>query len=392
MEVDSRIKAWLNSDASGGVGLIVAAALAMLLANCAFSQQSYFQLLHQPVDVHFGALNLHSSPLHAINDALMALFFLAVGLEIKRELVTGALAKRQQAIFPLIAALGGMFMPGVIFMLFNGADDAVRSGWAIPTATDIAFAIGILALLGSRVPPALKTFLLALAIIDDLGAIVIIALFYTSTLSLMWLGMAALAVVALLLMNRLNVRHGWPYLLIGLLLWAAIAQSGIHATLAGVITGLLIPLQQQNGDSPAMRLEHGLQPWVRWCILPLFAFANAGISLQGIALGDVLSPLPLGIIAGLLIGKPAGITLFCWLAVKLRLAVLPERTTLGDIAATGVLCGLGFTMSIFIASLAYSGSDARLIVLAKLGILLGSLLSAVSGYLILRRRLTVRAA
>ncbi len=384
------LKKLLHNDATSGVVLILAAGLAMFLANYASTQQGYQNLLAVPVEFRFGALDISKNLLMWINDALMAVFFLLVGLEVKREMVMGALAKREQAVFPLIAALGGMLMPGLLFLAFNGADAATRSGWAIPTATDIAFALGILALLGSRVPPALKIFLMALAIIDDLGAIVIIALFYTSELSMTALGVAALAIVVLAAMNLLNIRNTGLYLLVGLVLWTAVLKSGVHATLAGVVVGFLILLKKQEGHSPAIHLEHVLHPWVRWLILPLFAFANAGVSLDGIQAGDIFSLLPLGIMAGLLFGKPLGITLFCWLAVKSKLATLPKNTTLTDIAAVGVLCGIGFTMSIFIASLAYGESNPQLTTLAKLGILLGSVLSAIAGYLILRRRLARR--
>ena len=387
-----KLKKWLQNDATSGIVLILAAALAMFLANYAGTQQAYQNLLAIPVEFRFGSLDISKNLLLWINDALMAIFFLMVGLEVKREMVMGALAKREQAIFPLIAALGGMLVPGLLFLAFNGADAATRSGWAIPTATDIAFALGILALLGSRVPPALKIFLMALAIIDDLGAIVVIALFYTSDLSIAALGVAAGAIVVLAAMNLLNVRNTGLYLLVGMVLWTAVLKSGVHATLAGVVVGFLIPLKKQEGHSPAIHLEHALHPWVRWLILPLFAFANAGVSLEGIHAGDIFSLLPLGIIVGLLIGKPVGITLFCWLAVKLRLATLPENTRLADIAAVGVLCGIGFTMSIFIASLAYGESNPQLITLAKLGILMGSILSAVAGYVILGRRLARRTA
>ena len=387
-----RLKKILNSDATGGVVLILAAALAMLLANNSATQQGYRDLLAIPVQFRFGDLDINKDLLLWINDALMALFFLMVGLEVKRELVMGALAKRDQAIFPLIAALGGMVAPAILFLLFNGADAETRSGWAIPTATDIAFALGILALLGSRVPPALKIFLMALAIIDDLGAIVIIALFYTHDLSIASLGVAAVAIGVLALMNLLNIRNTGLYLLVGVVLWTAVLKSGVHATLAGVVVGFLIPLAKKEGHSPAIHLEHALHPWVRWLILPLFAFANAGVSLDGVSFDSLFSLLPLGIIAGLLLGKPLGITLFCWLAVKTGIARLPENTHIRDIAAVGVLCGIGFTMSIFIASLAYGDTNAELITLAKLGILMGSILSALLGYLILWRRLAKRPA
>ncbi|MEG3126270.1 Na+/H+ antiporter NhaA [Pantoea cypripedii] len=387
-----RLKKLLNSDASSGVVLIIAAAIAMLLANNTNTHQGYLDLLNIPVEFRFGALDISKNLLLWINDALMAVFFLMVGLEVKREMVMGALARRDQAVFPLIAALGGMVVPGLVFLLFNVGDAATRSGWAIPTATDIAFALGILALLGSRVPPALKIFLMALAIIDDLGAIVIIALFYTSDLSLLSLGVAAGAIVVLGIMNLLNVRNTGLYLLVGLVLWTAVLKSGVHATLAGVVVGFLIPLKKKDGHSPAIHLEHALHPWVRWLILPLFAFANAGVSLAGVTPGSLFSLLPLGIMLGLFVGKPLGITLFCWLSVKTGVAKLPDNTSLRDIAAVGVLCGIGFTMSIFIASLAYGEADPQLITLAKLGILLGSVISAIVGYFLLWRRLPRQVA
>ncbi|MBP2169699.1 NhaA family Na+:H+ antiporter [Erwinia toletana] len=381
------IRRLLNNEATSGVVLILAAALAMILANNTATQQGYLALLATPVEFRFGALDVSKNLLLWINDALMALFFLMIGLEVKRELMVGALASRDRAIFPLIAALGGMVAPGLLFLAFNGGDEVTRSGWAIPTATDIAFALGILALLGSRVPPALKIFLMALAIIDDLGAIIIIALFYTSELSMVALGVAAAAIALLALLNMANVRSTSLYLLIGIVLWVAVLKSGVHATLAGVIVGFFIPLAKKEGHSPAEELEHGLHPWVSWLILPLFAFANAGVVLDGISAGDMFSLLPLGIMVGLLIGKPLGITLFCWLAVKSGLAKLPQGTSMSNIVAVGVLCGIGFTMSIFIATLAYGDIDPALITLAKLGILIGSIASAVVGYLLLRVKL-----
>jgi len=381
------LKSFIESDASNGVMLIVAAVAAMILANTAATAQGYQALLNEPVQIRFGALDISKNLLLWINDALMALFFLVIGLEVKRELMVGELASRDKAIFPVIAAIGGMALPALIFLLFNHGDEIARNGWAIPTATDIAFALGVLALLGSRVPVALKVFLMALAIIDDLGAIVIIALFYTSDLSVLSLCVAAGAIVVLALLNRFNVRRISVYILVGIVLWTAVLKSGVHATLAGVIVGFFVPLEKKEGHSPAEHLAHGLMPWVNWMILPLFAFANAGISLAGITLSDVLSPEPSGIILGLLIGKPLGITLFCWLAVKLRLAVLPNGTTIRDIMAIGVLCGIGFTMSIFISSLAFDAAHEQLVTFSKLGILTGSLLSAVIGYTLLRIKL-----
>lgn len=380
------LQRFFSSDAAGGVVLIFAAALAMLLANLDSTAGIYQGFLATPVEIRIGALDINKNMLLWINDALMAIFFLLIGLEVKREMVQGSLASRQQAAFPVIAALGGMVVPALLYLAFNYQDPVTRQGWAIPAATDIAFALGVLALLGSRVPPALKVFLMALAIIDDLGAIIIIALFYTHELSMMSLGIAAVAIAILALLNLLNVRRTGIYILVGVVLWTAVLKSGVHATLAGVIIGFFIPLKEQNGRSPARSLEHVLHPWVSWLILPLFAFANAGVSLDGVTLGGLGAVLPLGIIVGLFIGKPLGITLFCALAVRLRLASLPVGTHIKEIMAVGVLCGIGFTMSIFIASLAFADVEPVLVSWAKLGILSGSILAAVVGYALLRVR------
>ncbi|MEW5289626.1 Na+/H+ antiporter NhaA [Erwinia papayae] len=381
------LKRILKNEATGGVVLIIAAMVAMFLANSAATQQTYQAILNMPVEFRFGSLDISKDLLLWINDALMALFFLMIGLEVKHELISGSLASRERAMFPLIAAVGGMIAPGAIFALLNHSDPLAVHGWAIPTATDIAFALGILALLGSRVPPALKMFLMALAVIDDLGAILIIAFFYTQHLSMLALTVAAGAVLVLALLNRFGVRSITVYMLVGLVLWVAVLKSGVHATLAGVIVGFFIPLEKQNGHSPAIHLAHSLAPWVSWVILPLFAFANAGVSLTGVSLSGLASAVPSGIILGLFIGKPLGITLICWLAVKLRIAALPESTRMRDIAAIGVLCGIGFTMSIFIASLAFDAAHLEMVRLAKLGILTGSVVSAVVGYTLLRIKL-----
>jgi NhaA family Na+:H+ antiporter len=380
------LQRFFSNEASGGIILIIAAALAMLLANMGSTSGLYHSFLETPVQLKVGALEINKNMLLWINDALMAVFFLLIGLEVKRELIVGSLASRRQAIFPVIAALGGMVVPALVYLAFNVQDPITREGWAIPAATDIAFALGVLALLGSRVPASLKIFLMALAIIDDLGAIVIIALFYTSDLSLLSLGVAAAAIAALAILNLTGVRRTGNYILVGVILWTAVLKSGVHATLAGVIVGFFIPLKEQNGKSPAVQLEHVLHPWVAYLILPLFAFANAGVSLQGVTIEGLTSLLPLGIIAGLFIGKPLGISLFCWLALKMKWATLPADTTFKQIMAVGVLCGIGFTMSIFIASLAFGDVDPALINWAKLGILIGSVLSAVVGYGLLRMR------
>ncbi|MFP2422340.1 Na+/H+ antiporter NhaA [Pseudescherichia vulneris] len=380
------LQRFFSNEASGGIILIIAAALAMLLANMGSTSGLYHSFLETPVQLKVGALEINKNMLLWINDALMAVFFLLIGLEVKRELIVGSLASRRQAIFPVIAALGGMVVPALVYLAFNFHDPITREGWAIPAATDIAFALGVLALLGSRVPASLKIFLMALAIIDDLGAIVIIALFYTSDLSLLSLGVAAAAIAVLAFLNLTGVRRTGIYILVGVILWTAVLKSGVHATLAGVVVGFFIPLKEQKGKSPAVQLEHVLHPWVAYLILPLFAFANAGVSLQGVTLEGLTSLLPLGIMAGLFIGKPLGISVFCWLALKMKWATLPAGTTWKQIMAVGVLCGIGFTMSIFIASLAFGNVDPALINWAKLGILIGSVLSAVVGYTLLRMR------
>ncbi|MEQ9905624.1 Na+/H+ antiporter NhaA [Pectobacterium aroidearum] len=384
------IRRFIQLDAAAGVMLMMATVLALTFANWSVTAAGYQQFLMMPVEMRFGALEINKNLLLWINDGLMAIFFLLIGLEVKRELVEGSLASRQQAMLPLAAAVGGMIFPALLFLLFNANDEVTRAGWAIPAATDIAFAIGVLTLLGKRVPAGLKVFLLALAIIDDLGAILIIALFYTQQIFWPALGGAVLAIAALVYLNRQQVRKTSAYLLMGIALWVCILKCGVHATLAGVIVGFFIPLRTSDGEpSPATTLEHGLQTWVAFLIIPLFAFANAGIVLQGIVLEKLFSPLSMGIAAGLLIGKPLGITLFSWLTIRLGYARLPAGVGFSQIVAVSVLCGIGFTMSIFITLLAFSGGDAELITYAKLGILLASGLAALLGYLALRGVLPV---
>ncbi|WP_409158507.1 Na+/H+ antiporter NhaA [Pectobacterium sp. B2J-2] len=385
------IRRFIGLDAAAGVMLIAATVLAMLAANWSVTAAGYQQFLMMPVEMRFGALEINKNLLLWINDGLMAIFFLLIGLEVKRELVEGSLASRQQAMLPLAAAVGGMIFPALIFLFFNANDEVTRAGWAIPAATDIAFAIGVLTLLGKRVPAGLKVFLLALAIIDDLGAILIIALFYTQQVFWLALGGAVLAVAVLAYMNRQQVRKTSAYLLVGIVLWVCILKCGVHATLAGVIVGFFIPLRTSGaGDSPAITLEHGLQTWVAFLIIPLFAFANAGIVLQGVELEKLFSPLSLGIAVGLLVGKPLGITLLSWLTVKLGYARLPFGVNFRHIGAVSVLCGIGFTMSIFITLLAFSQADAEFITYAKLGILLASGLAALLGYIALKVTLPVQ--
>ncbi|MBC8944976.1 Na+/H+ antiporter NhaA [Xenorhabdus indica] len=373
------IRQFLKLEAAGGIILIIAAIIALVMANTPF-QSIYHQFLNLPIAVQFAALEINKPFLLWINDGLMAIFFLIVGLEVKRELMEGALASRNKAIFPAIAAVGGMLAPALVYLLFNGNNEITRQGWAIPAATDIAFALGVMALLGKRIPTALKVFLLALAIIDDLGVIIIIALFYTKSVSIVALGLAAAMIGLLAWMNCRGIAKTSAYLVVGVILWVCILKSGVHATLAGVIVGFLIPLRCKKGHSPSEALEHSLHPWVAYLILPLFAFANAGVSLQGVTLNDLTGLLPMGIALGLFIGKPLGIFLFSWLSVKVGVAKLPTGVSLTQIFAVSVLCGIGFTMSIFISGLAFEGLSDTFSTYSRLGILIGSTTAAIIGY------------
>lgn len=377
------IRKFLKLESAGGIILIFAALIAMIIANSPMAD-----LYNDTLHTYVAGLSVS----HWINDGLMAVFFLLIGLEVKRELIEGALNTKEKAIFPAIAAVGGMLAPALVYVTFNFADPMAIKGWAIPAATDIAFALGIMALLGSRVPVTLKVFLLALAIIDDLGVIVIIALFYSSDLSTVALAVAFAATAALFVMNAKNVTKLSWYLIVGAVLWVSVLKSGVHATLAGVVLGFAIPLAGKDGDhsdehSPLKHLEHALHPYVAYLILPLFAFANAGISLEGVSLAGMTSMLPLGIALGLLIGKPLGIFSFSYLAVKAGLAKMPEGINFKHVFAVSVLCGIGFTMSIFISSLAFVGAPEDFSTYSRLGILLGSTVSAVVGYTLLSRTL-----
>lgn len=375
------IKSFFKMESASGIMLVIAAAVAMIIANSSIGH-IYHDVLHTYV---FGM-----SVSHWINDGFMAIFFLLIGLEVKRELMVGALSSKETALFPAIAALGGMVAPALIYLAFNYNDPVAAGGWAIPAATDIAFALGIMALLGSRVPTSLKVFLLALAIIDDLGVIVIIALFYSSDLSTIALAVAFAATAVLIVMNMKNVTKRRWYLLVGFILWVSVLKSGVHATLAGVLIGFSIPLdgkKEANGNegrSPLKSLEHALHPYVNFLILPLFAFANAGISLEGVSLDGLASTVPMGIALGLFIGKPLGVFSFSWVAVKLGIAQLPKGISFKHIYAVSVLCGIGFTMSIFISSLAFVGVSEEFDTYARLGILIGSTSAAIVGYSLLR--------
>ncbi|USD61709.1 Na+/H+ antiporter NhaA [Vibrio sp. SCSIO 43140] len=378
------IRNFFKMESAGGIILVIAAAIAMFIANSPLNE------LYQGV-LHTYVFGLSIS--HWINDGLMAIFFFLIGLEVKRELLEGALKSKETAIFPAIAAVGGMVAPALIYVLFNAGDAEAMSGWAIPAATDIAFALGIMALLGKRVPVALKVFLLALAIIDDLGVIVIIALFYSSDLSTIALTLGFIMTAILFVLNAKKVTSIPVYLAVGAVLWVSVLASGVHATLAGVVLGFAIPLNGKPGEhSPLKHLEHALHPYVAFGILPIFAFANAGISLEGVSMSGLTSMLPLGIAAGLLIGKPLGIFTFSWAAVKMGVAKLPAGVDFKQIFAVSVLCGIGFTMSIFIASLAFTGVSAEFDTYARLGILMGSTTAAVLGYILLNFSLPKEAA
>ena len=377
--MEKAIKNFLSQESAGGILLMVAVVLAMVMANSPLSGL-YQGFLDTEMQIRVGSLDIDKTLIHWINDGLMAIFFMLIGLEVKRELLEGALSSRAQASLPTFAAIGGMAFPAGVYLLFNSGDPLTPVGWAIPSATDIAFALGIMALLGSRVPVALKVFLLALAIIDDLGVVVIIAIFYSTDLSMVSLVVAAVAILGLIGLNRRGVTALGPYGVLGIILWIAVLKSGVHATLAGVIIAFCIPLRAKDGSSPSESLEHSLHPWSTFIILPIFAFANAGVSLAGMSFGDLFSPVPVGIALGLLVGKPLGVLFFSYIAVKLRWAVLPEGMGWRHIAPVAVMCGIGFTMSMFISSLAFVGEGAVHGDFARLGILVGSLLSAVIGY------------
>ena len=373
----------LSHQAAGGVILLLAAVLAMLINNSPL-QWLYDALLETPVTVRIGALVLDKPLLLWINDGLMAIFFFFVGLEIKKELLTGALSSFDRAILPAIGAIGGMVVPALIYASINMGNPAAIRGWAIPSATDIAFAVAVLNLLGPRGPASLKVFLLALAILDDLGAIVIIALFYTLNLSVASLALAAAGCAMLAALNHQGVTRLAPYLLTGLFIWVCVLKSGVHATLAGVVVAVAIPLRSRNPEHPSLleELEESLHPWITFGVLPLFAFANAGVSLAGVSFAKLFEPIPLGIALGLFLGKGIGITSAVWLAVKSGIARLPNGATWPQMRAVAVLGGIGFTMSLFIGMLAFP--EPQYATPLRVGVLAGSLVSAVIGYVLMR--------
>ena len=379
------IQRFLKLESAGGILLLLSAVAAMLLANSPLSEQ-YNNFLNLPVSIQIGHFVIDKTLIHWINDGFMAVFFILVGMEVKKELFEGSLSSYQQAIFPAIAAIGGMIIPAIVYWFIAKQDPSLVNGWAIPMATDIAFALGIMALLSKQVPLPLKIFLLALAIIDDLGAIVVIALFFSHGLSVQALFFSAITIIALVLLNRFKVSALCAYMVVGAILWASVLKSGVHATLAGVIIGFCIPLNGKNGEKPLHDFEHILAPWSSFIILPLFAFANAGVSFEGLDFTMLSSPLLLAIALGLIIGKPVGVFSFSYISVKLGLAKLPNGVNFKQIFAVALLCGIGFTMSMFLASLAFDADAGETInTLSRLGILLGSTISAIIGYFCLKQ-------
>lgn len=380
------IEDFIKKESSAGIILILVTVLALLLKNSPFSGW-YDTFLHIPLEIGVGPFHLEKSLLHWINDGLMTIFFLLIGLEVKREIIEGHLSSLKQAALPGIAAIGGMAIPALIFVLFNQHDPIALKGWAIPTATDIAFALGILSLLGKRVPVSLKVFLMALAIIDDLGAIIIIAIFYTANLSITSLLVALLALVILIIFNRMGVTRKAAYFIVGAVLWISVLKSGVHATLAGVMLAFTIPLNARDKNnqpySPLKQIEHKLHYWVAFFILPLFAFVNAGVDITQIAFVQMAESVPLGIMLGLFIGKQLGVFGFSWIAIRLKWAKLPEGGTWTRFYGVAVLTGIGFTMSLFIDMLAFT-DDSLFQYTDKLAILIGSFVSGIIGYFIIR--------
>jgi NhaA family Na+:H+ antiporter len=382
---DSFLAEFFRLESAGGILLVLAAVLAMVFANSRL-ESIYDLFLSTPVEIQIGKLEIAKPLLLWINDGLMAVFFFLVGLELKRELIEGELADRRNIILPGIGAIGGMAIPAAIYIYFNYNDPIAMKGWAIPAATDIAFALGILSLLGSRVPTSLKIFLTSLAIFDDIGAILIIAFFYTAQISTIALIVVACCVPLLALMNKRDVISKSAYIFVGMIMWVAMLKSGVHATLAGVLLAMFIPISSKKSplESPLKDLEHDLHSLVAFAILPIFAFANAGINLSGVGLEQLSHGVPLGIALGLIVGKQVGIFGLCLIAIKLKLTSLPKGMSWASLYGTSALCGIGFTMSLFIGSLAFEETGVDKLFDERLGIIFGSLVSGAIGYIILR--------
>ena len=387
------ITRFLKLESSGGILLMIAAVIAMILANTPLVFY-YDLLINTPVEIRVGALEIAKPLLLWINDGLMAIFFFLVGLELKRELIEGELSNKRNIILPGAGAIGGMLIPALIYTFFNAGDAIAMKGWAIPAATDIAFALGILSLLGSKVPISIKVFLTSLAIFDDIGAIIIIALFYTAKISVAALAVVAGCVLVLILINKRIIESKSVYILVGVIMWIAMLKSGVHATLAGVILAMFIPMKSKtNADySPLRSMEHDLHSAVAYVILPIFAFANAGINIVGLGAEELFHRVPLGIALGLFFGKQIGIFGLCWFAIKVKATSLPDGMSWGSLYGASALCGVGFTMSLFIGSLAFEETGVNLLFDERLGIILGSVISGIVGYLVLRKSLRSNSA
>ena len=380
--ISKPFKWFFKLEAASGLVLLISAILALIISN-SYLSEIYFETLNKYLFIGINNFGLKLSVLHWINDALMAIFFFFVTLEIKREFLQGELSNIKQALLPIIAAVGGMVVPALFYVFINFGDPETLNGWAIPSATDIAFSLGVLSLLGKRVPLSLKVFLTALAIIDDLGAILIIALFYSGDLNIMYLSLMLIAFIILLIINKFNIKIFFPYLLIGLLLWDFTHNSGIHATIAGVLLAMTIPHRKKEKDfSLLIKIEHAISPYVAFGIMPLFAFANAGVSLEGLSFSSLLNKVPLGIVLGLFVGKQLGVFVFSYISIKLKIAQMPGNSSWYNFYGVGILTGIGFTMSLFVGNLAFI-DNTQYMDGVKIGVLTGSLLSTLAGYFLI---------
>ncbi|GAA5135222.1 Na+/H+ antiporter NhaA [Thalassotalea piscium] len=386
-----RWKRFIKTDASSGIILVVAAALALIMANSYFSY-SYNAFLEFPVSITLGDFAIRKPLVLWVNDGLMALFFFVVSLEIKRELLYGQLSNRDQIVLPFLAAVAGIIFPALIYVAFNYHDAIAMNGWAIPSATDIAFALGIFMLFGKHLPPSLKLFLLSVAIIDDIGAVIIIALFYSQDLAPYSLIVASVGLVLLFIFNRLELENKTPFILVSIVVWAAVLKSGVHATLAGFAVAWFIPIARKESESMSYQVEQGLHPWIIFFVLPLFAFANAGVGLTNVSADKLFTPISIGIIGGLFIGKQLGIFTACFIAIKLKLCRMPKGATWSQLYGVCLLCGVGFTMSLFIGSLAFEEQGLAYQTQVKVGVLVGSLISAVAGTLLIRKSSKLKTA
>ena len=380
--ISKPFKWFFKLEAASGLVLLFSAIFALIISNSTYADL-YFSTLEKYLFIGFNEIGLKLSILHWINDALMAIFFFFVTLEIKREFLQGELSNFKQALLPIIAAIGGMVVPALFYVIINFGDTETLNGWAIPSATDIAFSLGVLSLLGKRVPISLKVFLTALAIIDDLGAILIIAIFYSGDLNIIYLSLMSVAFILLLLINKFNIKKFLPYLIVGLALWDFTHNSGIHATIAGVLLAMTIPHRKKEKDfSLLLKIEHAISPYVAFGIMPLFAFANAGVSLEGLSLSSLMDKVPLGIVLGLFVGKQLGVFVFSYVSIKLKIAQMPNNSNWFNFYGVGILTGIGFTMSLFVGNLAFV-ENMQYMDGVKIGVLTGSLLSTLAGYFLI---------